>query len=95
VACLHKSGVPWCGLGVTCLRAESMVDECYVADRRKVAGRLTWRKLWVVAAQEMERLAEVRLRQIVDPSAGKPDPLCRRSVVAEHRAYDGWQGYMP
>src|ERR1035437_6453570 len=75
------------------------VDECYVGGPEEgLAGLLNLEKaLVVVAAQEDGAgIGRIRLRQIVDASAGSLIPFVLDSVVAGSTVHtDGWLGYLP
>jgi hypothetical protein len=96
--------MPYCGgskswPGRDLLAGRVEVGECYAGGPEEgLPGRLNVEKsLVVVAAQEDGAgIGRIRLRQIVDASAGSLIPFVQESVVAGSTVYtDGWQGYLP
>jgi len=75
------------------------VDECYVGGPEEdLRGRLNLEKaLVVVAAQEDgPGIGRIRMRQIVDASAGSLMPFVQESVAPGSVIHtDGWLGYSP
>ena len=98
-AWLHKFRRAMVRPGRDLLTGRVEVDECYVGGPEEgLPGRLNVEKaLVVVAAQEDGAgIGRIRLRQIVDASAGSLIPFVQESVVAGSTVHtDGWQGYMP
>jgi transposase-like protein len=98
-AWLHKFRRAMVRPGRDMLTGRVEVDECYVGGPEEgLPGRLNVEKaLVVVAAQEDGAgISRIRLRQIVDASAGSLIPFVQQSVVAGSTVHtDGWQGYLP
>jgi transposase-like protein len=98
-AWLHKFRRAMVRPGRDLLTGSVEVDECYVGGPEEgLPGRLNLEKaLVVVAAQEDGAgIGRIRLRQIVDASAGSLIPFVRESVEAGSTVHtDGWLGYLP
>src|ERR1019366_8806133 len=98
-AWLHKFRRTMVRPGRDLLTGSVEVDECYVGGPEEgLPGQLNLEKaLVVVAAQEDGAgIGRIRLRQIVDSSAGSLIRFVRESVEAGSTVHtDGWLGYLP